>query len=103
MEEAFADMNAVQISSNPYVETQSVQKRVERYAFVFVTAQIGLSYTAFEELKQIDGVKEVYLSHGAYDIIAKISGNSLEHLREIILRQIKALSSIKSTLTLTVI
>jgi len=28
-----------------------------------------------EDLRKLEGVKEVYLSHGAYDIIAKVSGD----------------------------
>ena len=42
------------------------------------------SHVALEDLRKIDEVKEVYLAHGAYDLIAKVSGESFDHLREIV-------------------
>lgn len=101
MENVFADLSA-QISTN-YSERKVVNEKPLRSAFVFITAESDSSDVAFEDLKRIEGVNEVYFSQGAYDIIAKVSAQSLDHLREIIFRQIKNLSSIRSTLTLTVI
>jgi DNA-binding Lrp family transcriptional regulator len=75
----------------------------KRSAFVFITTQCNECKEAFEDIRKLDSVEELYLAHGAYDIIAKISGESLEFLREEVLRQIRGISSIKSTLTLTVI
>jgi DNA-binding Lrp family transcriptional regulator len=45
----------------------------------------------------------VYLSRGTYDIVAKVAGESIENLRELVFNKIKNLPSIKSTLTLTVV
>lgn len=97
MENVFADYK-VPISSIP---AQALKPK--RSAFVFITAESDCCADAFEDLKLIDGVEEVYLSRGAYDIVAKVNGDSLEHLREVIFKRIKNLTSIKSTLTLTVI
>lgn len=83
-------------------ETASLMKQ-KRSAFIFITAQSNECQEAFEDIRKINSVDEVYLAHGAYDIIAKVSGESLEFLREEVLRQIRNISSIKSTLTLTVI
>ncbi len=101
MEHVIADIGAT-INASSSEEQQNVGK-VERSAFVFVTAEYGSSAMAFEDMKRIDGVRELYFSHGAYDIVAKVYGESLEHLREIVFKRIKSLSSIKSTLTLTVV
>lgn len=98
MEEVFAEMD-VTINATDELRVE----KLERSAFVFITAESGSSNVAFEDLKRIEGVRELYFSRGAYDIIAKVSGESLERLREIVFKQIKALSSIKSTLTLTVV
>jgi DNA-binding Lrp family transcriptional regulator len=84
------------------VEDASLLKQ-KRSAFVFITAQCNECQEAFEDIRKLDSVDELYLSRGAYDIIAKISGESLEFLREEVLKQIRNISSIKSTLTLTVI
>ncbi len=101
LEQVTADLGAT-INAN-YSDQQQNSIRVERSAFVFVTAEHGSSAEAFEDLKRIDGVKELYFSRGAYDIVAKVCGESLENLSEIVFRRIKSLSSIKSTLTLTVV
>jgi DNA-binding Lrp family transcriptional regulator len=87
---------------NAIDEDASLAKQ-KRSAFVFITAQCNECQEAFEDIRKLDSVDEVYLARGAYDIIAKVSGESLEFLREEVLRQIRNISSIKSTLTLTVI
>jgi len=91
-----AQINAVSSDSESF-------ERPTRKAFVFITTEPDSCKTAFEDLKQLDCVSEVYLSHGVYDIVAKVTGESLEHLRESALRKIKSIDSIKSVLTLTVI
>jgi DNA-binding Lrp family transcriptional regulator len=78
-------------------------QRIRRSAFVFITAESESSLAALEDLRKIDEVDEVYLARGAYDIVAKVSGNSFDHIREDVLKQIRNISSIKSTLTLTVV
>jgi DNA-binding Lrp family transcriptional regulator len=84
------------------VDDASTMKQ-KRSAFVFITAQCNECQEAFDDIRKLDSVEELYLARGAYDIIAKVSGESLEFLREEVLRQIRNISSIKSTLTLTVI
>ncbi len=83
----------------------SIQKiqTFRRHAFVFMTAESDLAKGALEDLKKVEGVVELYISRGAYDIIAKVSGESLEHLREVVLKQIRSVGNIKSTLTLMVV
>jgi DNA-binding Lrp family transcriptional regulator len=75
----------------------------KRKAFVFITTEPDSSKAAFEDLKQLDCISEVYLSHGVYDIVAKVTDESLDHLREGVLRKIKNLNNIKSVLTLTIV
>lgn len=74
-----------------------------RHAFVFITAESDSSKNTLEDLKKIDEIVELYPLRGAYDLIAKVSGESLEHLREVVSKKIKNLSSIKSTLALMVV
>jgi len=75
----------------------------KRHAFVFINAEPDSSKSALEDLKKVEEVIEIYPSCGTYDIIAKVGGESLEQLREVIFKQIKNLATIKSTLTLMVI
>ena len=44
-------------------------------AFVFITTEPEDYKTAFDDLKQIEDVQELYLSPGVYDIIAKVKSN----------------------------
>jgi len=99
LENVFIDLGA-QINA-VYPEGESM--KLKRNAFVFITAEPNAGKSTFDDLKKVEGVKEVYLSKGAYDYVVKVSGESLDHLREIIFKQIKNLSNIKSTLTLMVI
>jgi hypothetical protein len=48
-------------------------------------------------------VDEVYRSHRIYDLVAKISTQSHEEMRERVLKEIKNVSNVKSTLTLMVV
>ena len=52
------------------------------------------------ELKKIEGVEEAYFSYGVYDIIAKIKADSMEKLKDMVTRKVRALSRVRSTLTL---
>lgn len=74
-----------------------------RQAYVFINTETETYNSALEDLKRIEGVQEVYPSHGAYDIIARVSGESLENLRELVFRRIRNIANVKSTLTLMVI
>jgi DNA-binding Lrp family transcriptional regulator len=96
------------LEQRPLPEISAVDEDVsllkqKRSAFVFITTQCNECKEAFEDIRKLDSVEELYLARGAYDIIAKVSGESLEFLREEVLKQIRNISSIKSTLTLTVI
>ena len=88
--------------SSQFIREESGGKP-KRSAFVFITTDPDAGNGALEGLRQIAEVKEVYLAHGAYDIVAKITGESFDALREIVQSRIKNLRNIKSTLTLTII
>ncbi|MGE5574862.1 MAG: Lrp/AsnC family transcriptional regulator [Ignavibacteria bacterium] len=100
MENIFVGMGA-EIGSD-FSEEDAFHKP-KRSAFVFITTETDASHLALEDLRKIDEVKEVYLARGAYDLIAKVCGESFDHIREIIQSRIRNLSNVKSTLTLTLI
>jgi len=99
LENVFADLSAPIRA----VYSEEGKAKPKRNAFVFITAEPDSGKSAFEDLKKVEGVDEVYLSQGAYDFVVKVSGESLNLLREIVFKRIKNLSSIRSTLILTVI
>ena len=50
----------------------------------------------------MQGVKEVYLVYGVYDIIAKIEADTMEQVKEIITWKIRRLEKVRSTLSMIV-
>jgi DNA-binding Lrp family transcriptional regulator len=90
----------VEISSKPQEDQAAMFKRS---AFVFITTDSASGSLALADLKRIDGVKEVYRAHGAYDVVAKVTGESFDTVKEIVHKRIKNLNGVKSTLTLTLI
>jgi DNA-binding Lrp family transcriptional regulator len=55
------------------------------------------------ELKAYAGVEEAYRVHGAYDIIAKISGETKESLFDTVTKYIKKLRSVQTAHTMLII
>jgi DNA-binding Lrp family transcriptional regulator len=103
VETVFADVGAQIGVTTPEEQPQPTLLKLQRRAFVFITTDADSSNLALEDLRKMDEVQEVYIARGAYDLVAKVSGESLEHLREDVLKRIRNLNGIKSTLTLTVI
>ena len=69
-------------------------------AFVLINVESGSEDEVLKELKKIEGVEEAYFSYGVYDLITKIKADSMDKLKEMVTRQIRSLSKVRSTLTL---
>ena len=69
-------------------------------AFVLINVESGSEDEVLNELKKIEGVEEAYFSYGVYDLITKIKADTMEKLKEMVTRQIRSLSKVRSTLTL---
>ena len=72
-------------------------------AYILLNCDLGAEDEVIGGLKQIDQVKEVHGTFGAYDIIAKVQAESADKLREAITWKIRKMDKIRSTLTLTVV
>ena len=70
-------------------------------AFVLINCELGSEEHIISELKTFSDVKNVQGTFGAYDIIAEISSESVEKIRETITWKIRKIEKIRSTLTLT--
>jgi DNA-binding Lrp family transcriptional regulator len=100
LETVFSQEPNISLDS-PIIE--STKLKTQHHAYVFINTEPETYVSAIEDIRRIEGVCEVYPSKGAYDIIAKVSGESFEFLQEQIFTRIKNLSTIKTTLTLMVI
>jgi len=69
-------------------------------AYILINCEIVSEEEVITSLKNIDSIKEVHGTFGAYDILAKIESPTVETLREIITWKIRKIDQIRSTLTL---
>jgi DNA-binding Lrp family transcriptional regulator len=69
-------------------------------AFVLINVESGSEDEVLNEIKKIEGVEEAYFSYGVYDVVTKIKSDSMENLKEMVTRKIRALNKVRSTLTL---
>lgn len=69
-------------------------------AYVLINCELGSEQAVIDQIKSMEGIKEVRGVFGAYDILIKIETPSVEQLREIITWKIRKIDKIRSTLTL---
>ena len=74
-------------------------------AFIMVNCDLEIEseQKAINKLKNVQGVIDVNEVTGVYDIVVKITSDTLESLKEIITRDIRTIDIIRSTMTLIVI
>jgi len=68
-------------------------------AYVLIKVAAGAEAKVFEALTQIEGVEEVNVVYGEYDIIAKVNAQSMDDLRKIVIKQIRGIGGIVKTET----
>jgi len=68
-------------------------------AYVLIKVAAGAEAKVFETLTQIEGVEEVNVVYGEYDIIAKVNAQSMDDLRKIVIKQIRGIRGIVKTET----
>ena len=56
-----------------------------------------------ESIRQVKGVEEAHALLGIYDLMVKITANSIERLKEIIFNNLKQVVGVANTLTLMLI
>ena len=72
-------------------------------AYVLLNCELGAEEEIIGNLKELENVKEVRGTFGAYDITAKREAETVENLRETITQNLRKMGKIRSTLTLTVV
>jgi DNA-binding Lrp family transcriptional regulator len=72
-------------------------------AYVLINCDLGSEDDIIRELKKMPEAVEVSGVYGVYDIIAKVSSNSMEKLRETITWHVRKIDKVRSTLTMIVI
>ena len=80
-----------------------VVKKKMHVGFVLFNCDLGAEEYILDELKQVEQVKNAYVTFGAYDIIAEIHGSDQEEFEKTVSMKIRRLSRIVSTMTLNVV
>jgi DNA-binding Lrp family transcriptional regulator len=71
-------------------------------AFVFINTDTGLEKLLHEEIRHLEGVKEVYDLYGEYDMMAIVEDDSDNDVAKIVSWELRKLKGIKSTNTMVV-
>jgi DNA-binding Lrp family transcriptional regulator len=69
-------------------------------AFVLFEVDSGSEDKILQELKEIEGIQEAYVSYGAYDLIARVKADTLEKLKDDITQKVRLIKNVRSTITL---
>jgi len=69
-------------------------------AYVLINCELGSEESISQQLEDMDEVKTVTRTYGAYDILTRIESSTAESLRETITWKIRKIEKIRSTLTL---
>jgi DNA-binding Lrp family transcriptional regulator len=72
-------------------------------AYVLINYEIGSERDILDNLKAVPGVIEASEVNGVYDIVLKITSDTLDSLKETITQDIRTIDIISSTMTLIVI
>ena len=70
-------------------------------AYVMMNCNLGEEKVIIESLEKIVGVKEAHGTLGLYDIVAQIECTTDKKIQEIVTQQIRKISKIQSSMTLT--
>ncbi|MCR6691194.1 MAG: Lrp/AsnC ligand binding domain-containing protein [archaeon YNP-LCB-003-016] len=72
-------------------------------AFVLINTQIGSEEEVLKDLKGLEEVEEAHIVYGVYDIVAKVTAEDINKLRDIVTMKIRKMKKIMSTTTMIVI
>jgi len=71
-------------------------------AYVLVSCEIGTEHDLLLQLKKTDGVKDVTITYGDYDLVAEAETENENKMNELIASKIRKMEKIRSTITLRV-
>ncbi|UCD95912.1 MAG: Lrp/AsnC ligand binding domain-containing protein [Candidatus Bathyarchaeota archaeon] len=72
-------------------------------AFVLINTEIGSEGEVLKTLKGVEGVLEAHAVYGVYDVVAKITADTMDKLKEVVTWRVRRLDKVRSTLTMIVV
>jgi hypothetical protein len=68
-------------------------------AFILINVNLGCEADVLKAIKKVQGFDEVFYVFGDYDIIARVTSNTIDELNQTV-SQIRKLRNVKSTSTM---
>jgi DNA-binding Lrp family transcriptional regulator len=72
-------------------------------AFVMINAEIGEEEEVLRFLKEDIKVDEAYVVYGVYDLVCKVSSDTMKNLKDMVINQIRQAKGVRSTLTMVIV
>lgn len=72
-------------------------------AFVMINAEIGNETEVLNFLTNELKVDEAFVVYGVYDLVAKISADSMKELKDVVINKIRQAKGVRSTLTMVIV
>jgi len=72
-------------------------------AYVLFNVSSGLEDEVGKDARSIEGVQEVHVSYGVYDLVVKVKADSMEKLKDLVTHRLRTINNVRSTLTLIIV
>jgi len=72
-------------------------------AYVLLNVESGSEDPVVKQLREISIVEEAHVSYGVYDVIVKVSSDTMDEMKEAISHKIRNIKQVRSTLTLIIV
>ena len=72
-------------------------------AFVMINSEIGEEEGVLRFLQEELNVDEAYVVYGVYDLVAKVSSDTMKNLKDMVINQIRQAKGVRSTLTMVIV
>jgi DNA-binding Lrp family transcriptional regulator len=67
--------------------------------YVLINVELGSEDEILKEIRKVPNVKECHRLYGIYDMIAKVEGESLETIKQVVTWKIRRLDGVRTTVT----
>jgi len=72
-------------------------------AYILLNVEPGSEAKVLERLKGVSLVKEAFVSYGVYDLIIRLSADTMDELKDAVSHKIRTTDQVRSTVTLILI
>ncbi len=70
-------------------------------AYVLINVESGTEEQVLNQLKPF--IQEAYISYGVYDLVVKVKAETIDGIKDSVIRKIRTIDNVKSTLTLIIV